>query len=94
MVGRWIVVQSDLFAKQVKLYSRNTELIKKLEELVESFQHVDDPGRIGDRKSGQFKGVRVARLSKQNRLMYEVMYDKHEIRLLKIGDHKQVYGRG
>lgn len=69
-------------------------MIRKLDELLELFQHTDDPRRVGDRKAGQFSGVYTARLSKQNRLMYKVIDAKHEIWLLKIGDHRQAYGYG
>lgn len=92
MVDDWTILQTDPFVRQMKQYTRNTELCEKLNEMVELLKHEDDPRRVGDRKAGQFKGVYTIRLSKQHRLMYQVIDDKHEVRLHKIGDHKQVYG--
>ena len=94
MEGEWTIVRTDMFAKQMKIHSRNQEMLKKLDELLELFRYTDDPRRVGDRKAGRLSGVYTAKLSKQNRLMYEVIDTKHEIRLLKIEDHRQVYGRG
>ena len=59
--------------------------------MVELLKYEDDPRRIGDRKAGRFKDAYTIKLSKQYRLMYAVVDDKHEVRLLKIGTHKQVY---
>lgn len=76
----------------MKQHTRNAELCKKLDYVLELFEHTDDPRRVGDRKAGQFNNLHAVRLSKQYRLLYEVADEKREITLLKIGDHKQVYG--
>ena len=76
----------------MKQYSRNIELCKKLNDMVDLLKDVDDPRRVGDRKAGQFKNTYTIPLSKQYRLMYNVVDAKHEVWLLKIGNRKQVYG--
>lgn len=44
MADVWVVVKSELFAKQMKRHSRNAEMLRKLDELLELFQHTDDLG--------------------------------------------------
>lgn len=91
-MGEWRIVASDLFIKQLKKYSRNTKVRKKLNEMLKLLQQAYDPRRIGDRKAGQLKDVYAAKLSRSIRLVYKVFNDRREIQLIGIGDHKQVYG--
>ncbi len=88
MAGGWTVLQTDQFTKQLKQYTRYVEMCKKVDEMVDLLKNEDDPRRIGDRKSGQLKDVYVIKFSKQHRLLYEVVDDKHEVRRHQIGDHK------
>ena len=92
MTAEWRVVKHVQFDKYLKPHLRNGRLLEKLCEMVELLQCADDPRRVGDRKSGNLKNMYSIRLSKRYRLLYEVIDSKHEVRLYKIGDHKQAYG--
>ena len=52
----------------------------------------EDPARMGNAKSGRYKGAYGYNLPSSIRLIYKVDYENHEIYLIIIGNHKEVYG--
>ena len=92
-VDKWEVVTSAKFDKGRAQYSRDKSIGRRLQERLELLPWAKDPGRLGDRKSGRLSGVYSLKISKSIRLLYVVDYDKHQIRLLGMGNHKEMYGR-
>ena len=92
-VDKWNVITSSKFDKNYAHYLRDADTIKKSQQLIELLSQVKDPGRLGDRKNGRLRGMYTMKLTKSIRLSYAVDYDKRQIRLLDVGDHKTVYGR-
>lgn len=90
---KWSVVEGTKFDKNRAQYVRDENINKRLQEQLELLPQAEDPGRLGDRKSGRLKGAYTIKLSKSIRLLYVVDYDEYQIRLLGVGDHKEIYGR-
>lgn len=89
---KWKLVQSNQYVKHMKRYRHDQAVIKVLHERVKSLRKATEPRRLGDIKVGQLNGAYGTRLSKSVRLLFTVDDDAHEIRLLNIGNHKEVYG--
>ena len=77
----------------MKRYSRDSRVRKALKDCLHYLPCEKDPGRMGDSKSGRYKGTYGYNLSGSLRLIYKVDYENHRIILLAMGDHKEVYLR-
>lgn len=93
MTAKWTFVESSSYGRCRRSYSRDHNVLKALDELLNTLQVAPDPRRLGDRKFGRLEGVYGAKLSKSVRLLYVVDYDARQIKLLAIGNHKETYGR-
>lgn len=90
--ARWTLVKSKRYEKHVKAYLHDQRITKALCERLESLRDAKCPERLGDHKIGRLNGAYGTRLSKSVRLLYVIDYSARVIRLLDIGDHKEVYG--
>lgn len=90
---KWRLVTSKRFEKHMKGYRHDQAIIKALCERLESLQGAEDPERLGDHKLGQLNKTYGTRPSKSVRLLYAVDCATQVIRLLDIGNHKEMYGR-
>lgn len=59
-------------------------MLKNINDIVNLFQQVDDPRRIGDRKSGRLKDAYVLKLSGSIGLAYKVLSDVRKTQLASI----------
>ncbi len=91
--AKWILVQSRQYEKHRKRYLHDQNVSKALCERLKSLQDAKDPERLGDIKVGPLNGAYGTRLSKSVRLLFVVDRGAKVIRLLDIGDHKNVYRR-
>lgn len=91
--AKWVFDEGPQYKKHKRKYMHNQTVNKALCERLESLQVARDPGRLGDIKLGPLNGVYGTRLSRSVRLLYLVDHAAQVIRLLAIGDHKEVYGR-
>ncbi|MXY61431.1 MAG: hypothetical protein F4Y82_04895 [Cenarchaeum sp. SB0665_bin_23] len=88
---KWILVQSRQYEKHRKRYQHDQNVSKTLCERLKSLQDAKDPERLGDIKVGPLNGAYGTRLLKSVRLLFMVDSGAKIIRLLDIGDHKNVY---
>ena len=89
----WNVEATGIFHKNAKKYSKDTQVRNALNSRLTLLQNREFPERLGDIKSGSLRGIYGLRLTKSIRLLYQVDYDTHTIRLINVGDHKEVYGK-
>ena len=89
----WELVKSKRYEKHVKKFWCDQVVSKMLCERLKSLMGAEDPERLGDHKIGRLNGTYGIRLSKSVRLLYAVDCPARVIRLLDIGNHKEVYGR-
>lgn len=91
--AKWGLVKSKQYDKHRKRHLHDQAVSEALCERLKSLQNAEDPGRLGGIKLGPLNGVYGAWLSKSVRLLFVVDYGTQVIRLLDIGNHKEVYGR-
>lgn len=91
--ARWTLVQSRRYERHLKGYRHDQAITGALSERLESLRGVEESERLGDHKIGRLEGTYGMRLSKSVRLLYAVDHPARVIRLLDIGNHKEVYGR-
>jgi mRNA-degrading endonuclease YafQ of YafQ-DinJ toxin-antitoxin module len=90
----WELVEEALFKRRRKKYRHDHVVRKSLQSVLESLQGAEAPDRLGEpKKDRRFNETYVTRLTKSLRLQYSVDLDTQKIRLLNMGDHKEVYGR-
>jgi len=85
----WKIVGENAFKKQYKNmgHTRQTEVDKAIRELVSS----ENPANIGNYK--QHQKIFAYELGKSDRLIYTLDYFHNEIILIRVCDHKSVYGK-
>ena len=89
----WKVLESAKVRKSRKKYSSDAQVCKALESCLKQILNEEDPRRMGDRKYGIYEGTYGYNLTKSIRLICQIDYNAHQIKLLAMGDHKEVYGR-
>ena len=76
---------------------RNDEVLNHLKHFIDDIGGLtgdEDPASLGDQKVGRrFKGCLVRNLTNSYRLVYKVYREQHEVHLIMVGDHKEVYGK-
>jgi mRNA-degrading endonuclease RelE of RelBE toxin-antitoxin system len=89
----WDVIYPDGWKKQVKALPHHTQ--KKLLSFMNEIIFEKDPAFAATFKKGTKYGhVYVTELSGSYRLAYTVNYNTNTIEIVRVGDHKEVYGRG
>ena len=75
----------------------NSEVLKQLGYFVDEVEKLtdeEDPASLGDQKlDRRFEECHVKKLTKSYRLVYKVSPEQFKVHLIKIGDHKEVYGK-
>ena len=88
-MSKWKIRKKPIFLRQYKNigYERRVLADKAIAELVDS----DNPAVLGEYK----RHIRAHsyEIGRADRLLYSLDYDRREITLLQVGDHKTVYGR-
>ena len=85
----WIFHRKTKFVRQFKKLDTLTQ--KRVRNALKEIAHSTDPARLGEYK--QSIRAYVYDVGKNHRLLYDVKHADHEIELLRVGDHKAVYGR-
>lgn len=91
--GAWEILGNDKFRQGQKKYKHDIEVCKALAACVEALSTDEDPARLGDRKYGRYEGTYGYALSRSIRVLYKVDYGAHQVLLVALGNHKEVYGR-
>lgn len=86
------MLTDTVYDRAVKKYSRDRQVMTALNTCLAYLPYEEDPARMGNAKSGWYKGAYGYNLSSSIRLIYKVDYENHEISLIIIGNHKEVYG--
>jgi mRNA-degrading endonuclease RelE of RelBE toxin-antitoxin system len=88
----WDVLYPDSWKKRVKALPHHTQ--KKLLSFMKKIILERDPTLAATFKKGTKYGhVYVVRLSDSHRLAYTVNYNTKTITIMRVGNHKQVYGK-
>jgi mRNA-degrading endonuclease RelE of RelBE toxin-antitoxin system len=67
---------------------------KKIRSITEEMIYCDDPRVFGEWKGTKYGPAFVADFNDSYRLAYRVEFDIRTIRIIRAGDHKEVYGKG
>jgi mRNA-degrading endonuclease RelE of RelBE toxin-antitoxin system len=88
----WYIEKPDNFYnKQVKILPFSVQ--KKLQSIMTDLIHSYDPTKLGTLKITKYGHAYVADLSDSYRLAYIVDSDNRTIQIIRVGDHKKVYGK-
>ena len=71
----------------------NKAILKSYKSKIASMIRSEDPRRYGEWKTTKYGPAFVIRLNKPVRMAYMVYSDTKIIKLIRVGDHKQVYGK-
>lgn len=87
----WDVEEPENFEKEFKRLGSDVKkaYLARVSDLV----HSKDPRALGVLKVTKYGPAYVIRLNDSFRLVYTVDFPNHVILIVKIGDHKQVYGK-
>ena len=92
------IVTTKKFSKLLKNKEKEGSLkhiLVKVEEAINLLKESSNPGEIGERKDGNLKGTYSIRLNDWSRILYKVerVGENLEVTLLRVCNHKQVYGK-
>jgi Txe/YoeB family toxin of Txe-Axe toxin-antitoxin module len=92
------IVPTKKFAKLLKKKEKEGSLrylVEKIEDTIDLLKVSSNPAAIGESKEGEFKGTFSICLNDWSRILYTVNKtgENFEIILLRVCDHKQVYGK-
>ena len=86
----WEIETKSQFRRQLKNLS--PELQNQVRFALTKLQNIENPKTLGEYKHGL--RVFAYDLDKSNRILFNVRYDDRVIELIRVGDHKNVYGKG
>lgn len=90
----WSVISlDDTVNKKLNKYKANKQLVSNCRNFIKELETVEDPGRIGEIKCGQYKNCRGKHMTKSHSLIYYVDYTTRTVFLIDLDDHKNLYGR-
>ncbi|MGI0047092.1 MAG: type II toxin-antitoxin system RelE family toxin [Nitrosotalea sp.] len=85
----WIPERTKLFTRQYK--SLHSDLQKNVNLAITELVKSENPIKLGKYKPSIKVYAYV--LDKSNRLLYNVSFNEHVIEFIRVGSHKQVYGK-
>ncbi|MDE1873417.1 MAG: hypothetical protein KGH99_08085 [Thaumarchaeota archaeon] len=85
----WIPERTKKFAKQYK--TLHSDLQKKVDLAIIELIKSENPTELGDYKPSIKAYAYV--LDKSNRILYNASFNENMIEFLRVGSHKQVYGK-
>ncbi len=88
----WRIQLSETFLKCLRRYKADKAVFRNCRRFIEDLSFSDNPASLGIPKKGQYGGCLGTHITKSVVLVYSVDYARHKIDLIKIGDHKMVYG--
>ncbi len=87
----WKIHYSKTFEKQ---YSKlSSELSRRVHSAIKELESSDDPMKLGELKQGSLKNCFAYEIGNKYRIIYAVYKAEIVILLLRVGKHKDVYGR-
>jgi addiction module RelE/StbE family toxin len=87
----WTIYYSKTFHKQrLKL---DSEIRKKVDVAISDLQSSNDPTKLGEPKLGSLKNCFAYEIGNKYRIIYSVNKLEIVVLLLKVGKHKDVYGK-
>jgi len=86
----WSFERTDKFIKQSEKLDTITK--KKLRDALKILAKSEKPSSLGDYKKSL--GIFAYKLNQSVRLLYAINWNDEIIELIRVGDHKQVYGKG
>jgi addiction module RelE/StbE family toxin len=88
----WNLEYLPSFVRQAAKLER-TSHYESLKRAIIELQNSKDPTKLGSRKRGKLLDCYSYNITKSIRLLYKVNFNIGVITLLRVGDHKQVYGK-
>lgn len=88
----WRIQLSETFLKCLRRCKADKAVFRNCRRLIEDLSSSDNPASMGIPKKGRYGGCLGTHVTKSVVLVYTVDYVHHKIDLIKIGDHKMVYG--
>lgn len=85
----WIPERTKKFIRQYK--SLHPDLQKKVDIVITELVESENPTKLGEYKSS-IKAYAFV-LDKSNRILYNVSFNENVIEFIRVGSHKQVYGK-
>lgn len=87
----WTFDTSDEFEAQYIGLGHDSELQKRVDAALDNLANAEKPQKLGEFKKSF--GVFAYRVSDSCRIIYNVRYADNVIELIRVGDHKTVYGK-
>jgi hypothetical protein len=88
VVYKWEIIRTKTFLDLFR--SKDAIIKKKTAELIDTLALADQPWRFGEKKHGDFL---AADFTKGDRLAFTVNGAEKRVYLLKVCDHKEIYGK-
>ncbi len=88
----WTIQESRSIVKSLQYYKADKAVSNNYHRLVDELPHLDNPANMGIPKKGRYSGCIGAHITKSVVVVYRIDHAAHRIDLLKMGDHKMVYG--
>jgi mRNA-degrading endonuclease RelE of RelBE toxin-antitoxin system len=85
----WIPERTKKFTQQYKLL--HSDLQKKVDLAITELIESTNPTKLGEYKPS-IKAYACV-LDKNNRILYNVSFNKNVIEFIRVGDHKMTYGK-
>ncbi|SMH72261.1 conserved protein of unknown function [Candidatus Nitrosotalea okcheonensis] len=85
----WIPERTKKFTRQYK--SLHSDLQKKVDLVIAELVESENPTKLGKYKPSIKAYAYV--LDKSNRILYNVSFNEDAIEFIRVGSHKQVYGK-
>jgi mRNA-degrading endonuclease RelE of RelBE toxin-antitoxin system len=85
----WIPERTKKFTKQYK--TLHSDLQKKIDLAITELTKSENPTKLGDYKPSIKAYAYV--LDKSDRILYNVSFNENVIEFIRVGSHKQVYGK-
>lgn len=88
----WIIQESKSVVKSLRYYKADKAVSSNYGRFIDELLCIEDPAGMGVPKKGKYKGCIGVHITKSVVVVYRIDYVAHRIDLLKMGDHKMVYG--
>lgn len=87
----WEIYYSKTFLKQ---YSKlNSEIKQRVQIAINDLRSSNDPMKLGEPKQGHLKNCFGYEIGNKYRIVYTVYKTQIAVLLLRVGKHKDVYGK-
>lgn len=88
-----IVIENEVLNGSLKKYKSDRRVMKGYRRALSDLARSDDPAAAGSRKRGRLQNYYSYSVTRSHRMIYGINYGKRVIRVIYLGDHKEVYDR-